>query len=459
LGEGDFEPPKLSEASRAATERLRPSEEEGSGRKAWENVESPFEKLKREVDRGAATPRKAGGSKLATQVLRNQHEQSRSARKVQATPRRGGTATANPFALNGMDIQSAKQVDRWNGIADLRKTPLAKVKGGILKGKQTAMQNTVDDSIGSLDWPPGMSPPVTMQFSVPQKKYMKTPAKAAAQLAVDDLLRTIEGASPATRRNLIQRIGADSHSLRGTGSPVNLTSTPLKRGPLKGRKSLPTPPTVTKRIGGTAKLTRGVQDTQSPATSSSARLLDEDEDGIDPDEDDDLGTGLSKLGLTQTSAGIDKLLQGGTEDDEDSEEEDESDSDDEEAMPASSQIPTVRANKNGSDYPTGSSLASNSRSIDQDTLFGIRDPNKVSAPSSSALKHSAKFSSSSDAPTQSSSSVNNGSSSGQYQPINHKLYEQGTVYGGRPLLNDDREDTYSAPSPTPATTSMGRRSK
>lgn len=479
IDERDFEPPRLSDASKAATERL--------GQTAWASLESPFDKLKREVendftmentvpDRLLLLPVSSSSSStgqikpgqgsstskrnLAAQVLRNRHEQqTRSVKKRQATPRQAG----NPF-VPSKEIQSIRKEkeERWNGIADLRKTPLAKVKvgqGG--KGKETLYPRNGDDTIESLDWPTGMSPPVTMQFSVPHKKYSKTPAKGATTAALGD---AAEEKGSATRA---KDQGGNSYGQRW------LISTPLKRGPQKGRKSLPTPPTITKRIG-TQRLSRGIQDIQSPAGTSSAKLLDEDEGGGgDSDNEDDkvdMNLGIGKLSLEQTSTHIDKLLEMG-EDDEDSEEE-ESESDDEEenaAMTADfsnrmASTTAIHSYRSGVDYPTSSSLHSNSRSIDQDTLFGIRDPNNSSKPPlpPSSLQntsnfHSSSSSSSSEAPAQSSSSSKSASKQ-VYQPMGAHLYEQGTVYSGRPLLDDDRENTFSAPSPTPAT-AAGRKSR
>jgi len=415
--EQEFEqPPKLSGPSLAAAAR---SGEGKEGQTTWASLESPFEKLKREVDsdfsfaEGASpisadgyqkmqvekarderhssddnkqmprtTPRKAGGSNLAAQVLRSQHEQQKkSARKVHATPKRGTTNQGNPFA-NGKEVHSVRKDNpqRWNGIADLRKTPLAKIKADSRKGKEIAIEDGGDDFNDSLAWPEGMSPPVTKRIPVPQSRYIKTPAKEAAQLVVDDLLRTVEGASPAMRRKLLQDKDLFVKQKSRAGMAMGgLASTPLKKGAQKGRKSLPTPPTVTKRQ------TRGGPNSNSPAGISSSRLLDEDEDGLtyndlamgeEEEVSPDLGTGLSRLALTQSSASIDKLLEV-NDDDDDSSGEEESDSDSEEDLPRSSTRPGASRSHvgNGSDYPTGSSLVSNSRSIDQDTLFGIRDPN------------------------------------------------------------------------------------
>lgn len=144
--------------------------------------------------------------------------------KIQATTPRGpARIDRNPFASqsnnNGVkqgrdSLDSNPSPNKWNGIADLRKTPLtgpstkskSKTKASSPKKKSSSAAAAVgnewdsdSDEDGSLAWPPGMSPPVTMQFSVPRSKYLKTPAKEAAKMVVEDLLRTVGGTSPALR--------------------------------------------------------------------------------------------------------------------------------------------------------------------------------------------------------------------------------------------------------------------
>lgn len=494
--ERDLEPPRLSEASRAATER--------HGRidgPLWAPVESPYEKLKRDVDndffhaandvdldaagpsRGkskassietaSTTPKAVKGTKYTTNLLRQQHEQlSRSARKLQATPKQ-----INPFTTAKAPDTARKggNTERWNGIADLRKTPLAKIKG---IPKHTRANLLADDTIDSLPPPPGMSPPVNTLSSAPQRKYGKTPAKMAANLAVNELLHSIEVASPATRRRILEKHIKDS-AAAGTRMPSNnLTSTPLRKPIQKGRKSLPTPPTVTKRIG-RSTLSRGAQGVDSPAGASSARLFDEDEAGDDLRDEggeaaNDLGSGLSKLALSRSPRGMDRLLDINVDDEEDSsgDEDDESDSDEEEEIGQADNLSRASATTLqsalkrsgvGIDYPTGSSLASISRSIDQDTLFGIRDPNKSLASGEvgqgSVTSHSRARASSALGRQKEQTLAREKREKGKetYQPMGARLYEQGTVYSGRPLLGDDREDTYSAPSPSPALAAASSR--
>ncbi|UZJ54796.1 hypothetical protein CBS101457_004116 [Exobasidium rhododendri] len=504
------EPPRLSEASKAVTARAGDGKQKQA---TWAPLESPYDHLKRHVESdfstgqdvphdmkirksqgrvddqirvaeqlSRTTPSKPNGGKLATQLLRTQHEErKKSARKVQATPRRGGTtATTNPFAL-GKEAQSiqTESAHRWNGIADLRKTPLSKVKAESRKGKEVATGNNDegDESNDSLAWPEGMSPPLTLRMQVPRSRFDKTPAKEAARLVVSDLLKTVEGASPATRRRIVQdRSQYTSQSSRAAtkgGAREALVSTPLKVKSLTSRMPLPTPPTVTKRFG------RGDARFESPAGVSSSRLLDEDEDGnnsidgIGPEENT-VESVLSKLTLTQSLASIDRLLQNDDDDDDDDssvEDDSESESEEEDDLQQHQtgriqRLTGVINNDNNShgEDATGSSLLSISRSIDQDTLFGIRDPSLVKTASTANATSTHSKGAEAAKPTNTKAiSLPSATSSLQgshelYQPINHRLYEQGTVYGGRPLLGDDREDTYSAPSPTPAT-AQSRRSK
>ena len=97
-----------------------------------------------------------------------------------------------------------------------------------------------------------MSPPVTMQFSVPRSKYLAAPAKEAARMVVDDLLRTVDGkgsAPPSARRR------------------QSVVGTPLSRD--ARRDSLPTPPTITK--------THAPPPQAEEPEGTAARLLDEGE--------------------------------------------------------------------------------------------------------------------------------------------------------------------------------------
>ncbi|KAG4304483.1 hypothetical protein PORY_002193 [Pneumocystis oryctolagi] len=64
--------------------------------------------------------------------------------------------------------------------------------------------NTRDEEEDDLDasLPAGLSPPVTLQFSLPPSKLLKTPVQEAARYVVDDILRTAGADISTARRNL-----------------------------------------------------------------------------------------------------------------------------------------------------------------------------------------------------------------------------------------------------------------
>lgn len=435
------------------------------------------------------TTPKAPSHKAVTRILESAGKRSggpRNVGRVQATPR----GKTNPFATLEQaddDKQSTQQAvqqralstspSKWNGIADLRKTPLSKVRDKKKqradgKARKEEWELSDDDAESSFGLPAGMSPPVTMQFSVPRSRYAKTPAKQAAQLMVDDLLKSVQANSPAARARA-QKL-RDSQRRQDSGlkpgaasssspSPKpSLINTPLKKVASSSRKrrdSLPTPPTITKRMDATKTFGTSTTPSAAPSnllsgsmaaststssigSSSAAKLLDQDEDGRggdlvgegeeDEEEEEevpeDLGTGLSKVAMAKTSAGVDKLLQVDDEEDSDEESEDDYDEEEEEEEEEEKDLGTgeghrgQRRTKTTVASPlTNSSLASSSRNIDQDTLFGIRDvAHEVPSPGASGNSH--------------------------FRPMGQV---DETVYNGRPLLSEGRDDTYSAPSPTP----------
>ena len=87
-------------------------------------------------------------------------------------------------------------------------SPMAK----FLKTPLTQRKPTFDDSDDEFEQELGMSPPVTMQFSMPASKLMKTPARTAAMNIVEEVLRTagarntsLESIRTPGRRNLSDR--------------------------------------------------------------------------------------------------------------------------------------------------------------------------------------------------------------------------------------------------------------
>jgi hypothetical protein len=83
-------------------------------------------------------------------------------------------------------------------------SPMAKMLKTPLDRRDTTFDDSDDDSDGEL----GMSPPVTMQFSMPASKLIKTPARTAAMNIVEEMLRTA---------------GARDKSLDSIGTPVRLS--------------------------------------------------------------------------------------------------------------------------------------------------------------------------------------------------------------------------------------------
>ncbi|KAK0566690.1 hypothetical protein OC844_000596 [Tilletia horrida] len=457
-------------------------------------------------------------------------------------PRELGSTTPNekPFSASLRVLNAEASVRRWDGIADLRSTPLnarGKRFGARLgaasgsrrlstspqKGKG-ASQSTQLKTQTVQEWsdeedadedeegdslPPllGMSPPQTLQFSVPRSRYMNTPAKEAARLMVDDVLRTIDGiADPLamaarTRQERTADAARQQAALSGSSSSrphPSVVGTPLRKDKPKskstinrGRDSLPTPPTLTKlpprplasyisdhaaapttglqasttplaapgtaRTLGSAGSSAGVVVPGSIGTRSNAgRVMDEGED------EGAAGFDFSELQLRQgTSAAAvpgsaDAVSQDrvGTLlnlDDEDSDSQSDSE-DDDDALVGANVIPAYPATASKSSWTIGSAQGSSGgsrttgsrqgRSIEDDTLFGVRAP---SASTSAGLRTNS-------GPMQNPFAKSN-TAVPNYKPVDS------TVHGGRSLIGADRSDTYSAPSPTPFGFGGGSSSK
>ena len=128
-----------------------------------------MEDMSREASRKMADMSIATDPSLVVSDIPKSSSPAKGRRRSSARPRVSVASGApNPFEKT------------WNGIADLRTTPL-----------RPAPRDDSDDM--SLAMPEGMSPPVTMQFSMPQSKYLKTPAKEAARRVVNDLLKSVGG--------------------------------------------------------------------------------------------------------------------------------------------------------------------------------------------------------------------------------------------------------------------------
>lgn len=148
-------------------------------------------------DKSASATPKAATAKKA----------SAAASKVPAATTTTTTAAASP-ARNPF----TKGNERWNGIADLRNTPLnpkirrppsAKKSIPPPPGTNFDITDTFDDE-PEEDLALGMSPPVTMNFGIPgagggggHQKFSRTPAKEATKLIIDDLMKEMSGLSPS----------------------------------------------------------------------------------------------------------------------------------------------------------------------------------------------------------------------------------------------------------------------
>jgi hypothetical protein len=99
--------------------------------------------------------------------------------RLQATPLSKGNIYADVDALSSPPApEITTQIFSPSPMAKLLKTPLAQ--------RNTAFEDSDSDFEDQV----GMSPPVTMQFSMPASKLMKTPARTAAMNIVEELLRT-----------------------------------------------------------------------------------------------------------------------------------------------------------------------------------------------------------------------------------------------------------------------------
>ncbi|CAO1626002.1 unnamed protein product [Parajaminaea phylloscopi] len=596
-------PPRLSIASRHAVGRhagpkdgveqgAEPAEDSEA---SWANVESPFERLKREIQadrdasirggdhpppsgalrrdtiaegdlelriphmnakKAAAAPQSAmrspaklrGGpsaSKLLNKVLNAQQRKADAGADANAQTRRDPVQEKLP-TRRGSELRNMGSIadksgrGQWDGIVDLRNTPLrpkkVRDKGTVArsatqnqgKGKEKPWANIDSDDDDSLAWPPGMSPPVTMQFSVPQSRYAKTPAKEAAKLLVDDLLRTAE-AGPSTARKAKARGKVASHSggraaigsksdavdlarkptvtrdgrVAGEGTPASPhRSKPglkMRSGPQKRRDSMPTPPTLTRHIGAgksrgagtprasnTAQLVPGSRDgsvgrnTAATIGGGAAKLLDEGEGGrTDSDEgedeqadDDDMRQQKALTARQQVVSGLtsrtdlDTLLDGHTdEEDSDSESESEDEEDDADGPLGSARRqgsnPAVpdsvsRLTSFSSTSHTGWTATSNTRvfggaSLDNDTLFGVGKSmtSRTSGPSSTAGVSETEPVRMSGITSGHSAAGPHSLAAGDDARREFRVVGQleDTVQGGK--LLEDRDLTYSAPSPTP----------
>ena len=301
------------------------------------SLDTPFERLRRDVEASraedtthsqvlpAADLSVANDPSMAVSDVPRSSSPLKARRRLSARPRVSVVpgqdgVPANPFA-------TGDTVRMWNGIADLRRTPL--------RAERAAGATDDDDDDTSLALPDGMSPPVTMQFSVPPSTYLKTPAREAARRVVDDLLRSVGAEDTDASAGEVSLRPPPSSARRK--SVVETPLTKRRTSTLQRRDSLPTPPTITKVYPPPADAGRS----DGTMHSRAGKLLDEGE-GWPPE--------LAPSPATKAST-LDAMLA------------DEDDEDDEPVAPPPS---------------TG-----HSRSIEDDTLFGLgarRTPSTAPTP-------------------------------------------------------------------------------
>ncbi|KAK1922441.1 DASH complex subunit Ask1-domain-containing protein [Papiliotrema laurentii] len=205
--------------------------------RSWEDsIESPFERMDRNLEdlkwgegnyndsSSAPTPSLPSGYSLpGFSAADASYDISTGTVEPPDLPRTREQPRATTCAL---DTPKAKTAEKWNGITDLRHTPL-NAKFGNPKAKQTFPPPksslasdfddlSLDDSDDDLKMT--MSPPVTMKFALPPRAQAmldlaKTPRKGCdsgtvgnedpakrqgeARMIVDDLLEAMSSGSPA----------------------------------------------------------------------------------------------------------------------------------------------------------------------------------------------------------------------------------------------------------------------
>lgn len=150
-------------------------------------------------------------SVLINRSDRPQSDLQPSQSRTRATPEKQKSSMGTPRAKHNPFSPAHPTTSKaWNGIADLRSTPLnPKMRsvessvGGTARrldptSKLPAGDDSFqsDDSLDHQDLPGrGETPPVTMNFSLPTRSIAKTPAKDAARAVIRDLMEM--GDSPA----------------------------------------------------------------------------------------------------------------------------------------------------------------------------------------------------------------------------------------------------------------------
>ncbi|KAG5440379.1 hypothetical protein PCK2_000512 [Pneumocystis canis] len=117
------------------------------------------------------------------------------------------TENKNPLLHRVLDASWRLQVTPHRSFPSQRRI------SNVLEASSSSQPafNLCNDDDLDVSLPIGLSPPVTMQFSLPPSKLLKTPAKDAARYVVEDILRTAGADESGTRPDMF---------LRATDSPL-----------------------------------------------------------------------------------------------------------------------------------------------------------------------------------------------------------------------------------------------
>jgi len=190
----------------------------------WADIVSPFEQLQREMSeyQGSSTPLTIAVDDGEEEESVNEMETPIRSRKQDILLHRvldsNWRLRATPFQNTNIESKSD--------------TPCSSPIEPRLHSVLFTPKRTVQEESDSEDFDGMMSPPVTMQFSVPQSRLLQTPAREVASRLVDDILRTAGGySSEFSRENETEmdsrgnstRTGTSDYmhfSVDGSGSPI-----------------------------------------------------------------------------------------------------------------------------------------------------------------------------------------------------------------------------------------------
>ncbi|WVQ81654.1 hypothetical protein IAT38_003779 [Cryptococcus sp. DSM 104549] len=186
---------------------------------------SDLSSMHEDYSTGTVDPSHLSGSPTRSQThsLSNPHQSQSLRYSTQASPTPKANRLANPPPADANPFGT-----KFSGIADLRSTPLnpnkgkGKGKGRVFKPKTSIIPGLDSDSDSDSDGglPMGMSPPVTMNFTLPPRAQAmmdvakaQTPAKAKAKGNPVDI-----GEHGRAGSQLAESVGAGAEAGYGVGS-------------------------------------------------------------------------------------------------------------------------------------------------------------------------------------------------------------------------------------------------